>query len=177
MSLVEVYLGLGSNTDRNKNLCAGLDALQALFGQLDCSPVFESEAVGIRSACFYNMVVRIKTTMPLLELVRQLKHIERLNGRFAAARKSLSLDIDVLLYGQQAGVFDGVCLPRAEVLKNAFVLWPLAILAPEHLHPVAQRSFFELWQAAQIEQKLWPVAFHWQGQQLTPQTMVKSSVV
>src|SRR5690554_1841130 len=122
MSLVEVYLGLGSNTDRNKHLCAGLDALQALFGQLDCSPVFESEAVGIRSACFYNMVVRIKTAMPLLELVRQLKHIESLNGRYAAPRKSLTLDIDVLLYGQQTGVFDGVCLPRAEVLKNAFVL-------------------------------------------------------
>lgn len=178
MSLVEVYLGLGSNLDRETHLRAGLDALQELFGQLDCSPIFESEPVGIRSARFLNMVVRVKTRMPLLKLVQNLKRIEAVNGRFALpAKKSLSLDIDVLLYGQQTGVYGSVELPRGEIVKNAFVLWPLAILAPDGLHPVLQRSFFDLWQQAQIEQRLWPVAFVWQGQQLTPQAMLKSCVV
>lgn len=177
MPLVDVYLGLGSNIDRETHLCAGLDTLQKLFGHLECSPVFESEAVGIRSACFLNMVVKIKTRMPLLELVQHLKHIEAVNGRYAMPAKSLSLDIDVLLYGQQSGIYDSVRLPRGEILTNAFVLWPLAVLAPEVLHPLLQRSFFDLWQHAQIEQRLWPVAFYWQGQQLTPEALFKSRVV
>ena len=43
----------------------------------------------------------------------------------------MPLDIDVLLYGELVGNFDGLVLPRAEILKNAFVLWPLSLMAPE----------------------------------------------
>ncbi|WP_205343012.1 2-amino-4-hydroxy-6-hydroxymethyldihydropteridine diphosphokinase [Denitrificimonas caeni] len=177
MPLIDVYLGLGSNIEREMHICAGLDALVELFGELDCSPVFESEPVGIRSDCFLNMVVHFKTHLPLAELDRHLKHIEAINGRYALPRRGLPLDIDVLLYGQQTGVYESITLPRAEILKNAFVLWPLALLAPDVVHPVAQRSFLELWQHAQINQQLWPVMFVWHGQQLTPPTLLKSSVV
>ena len=177
MSLIDVYLGLGSNIERETHICAGLDALVELFGDLDCSPVFESEPVGIRSDCFLNMVVHFKTSMPLRELDQHLKQIEVINGRYAQPRKGLSLDIDVLLYGQQAGEYDNIVLPRAEVLTNAFVLWPLAILAPNVLHPVQQRSFLELWQQAQISQQLWPVAFVWREQQLTPPALLQACVV
>ncbi len=176
MSLIDVYLGLGSNTEREKHLTAGLEALAELFGELDCSPVFESEPVGIRSDCFLNLVVHLKTSMPLQELDQHLKHIEALNGRYAVPRKGLPLDIDVLLYGQQIGVYDTITLPRTEILKNAFVLWPLALLAGSLQHPVAQRSFAELWQQAQIEQQLWPVAFSWRGQPLTPAGLLKACV-
>lgn len=175
MSLVDVYLGLGSNIERETHLCAGLDALKALFGELECSPVFESEPVGIRSDCFLNMVVHLQTRLPLAELDQHLKQIEAHNGRYALPRKGLPLDIDVLLYGQQAGVYDNITLPRAEVLTNAFVLWPLALLAGAVQHPVAQRSFAELWQQTQIKQQLWPVAFTWRGQQLTPVSLLKAS--
>lgn len=177
MPLIDVYLGLGSNIERETHICAGLDALVELFGELDCSPVFESEPVGIRSDCFLNMVVHFKTHLPLAELDRHLKHIEAVNGRYALPRRGLPLDIDVLLYGQQTGVYESITLPRAEILKNAFVLWPLALLAPDVLHPVAQRSFLELWQQAQINQQLWPVMFFWHARQLTPPTLLKSSVV
>ncbi|HHX35155.1 MAG TPA: 2-amino-4-hydroxy-6-hydroxymethyldihydropteridine diphosphokinase [Gammaproteobacteria bacterium] len=177
MPLIDVYLGLGSNIEREVYLTAGLDALLELFGPLECSPVFESEPVGIRSACFLNMVVHIKTHMPLQELNQHLKRIETTNGRYTQPSKVLSLDIDVLLYGQQAGHYDGITLPRTEILKNAFVLWPLALLAPDVLHPLAQRSFLELWQQAQIDQRLWPVGFVWHTQQLTPPELLKSCVV
>ena len=177
MSLVDVYLGLGSNLEREKHLNAGLDALHDLFGEVQCSPVFESEPVGIRSACFLNLVVHIKTRMPLSELNQQLKQIEAINGRYSQPSKVLSLDIDVLLYGQQTGDYAGITLPRAEILKNAFVLWPLALLAPEVVHPLAQRSFLELWQQTPINQRLWPVPFFWRTWQLTPPALLKSSVV
>jgi len=59
-------------------------------------------------------------------------------------------------------------LPRAEILKNAFVLWPLSLLAPELVHPEAGKRMAQLWQEARIEQILAPVAFEWRGLQLTP---------
>lgn len=177
MPLIDVYLGLGSNVEREKHLRAGLDALFELFGDLDCSPVFESEPVGIRGDYFLNMVVHVKTRMPLQELDQYLKQIEALNGRYAVPRKGLPLDIDVLLYGQQVGVYGTVTLPRAEILKNAFVLWPLALLAGQEQHPVVQQSFTELWQQAKIDQNLWPVAFTWREQALTPLSLLKASAV
>lgn len=177
MSLIDVYLGLGSNIEREKHLNAGLDALSELFGHVECSPVFESDPVGIRSDRFLNMTVRVQTTMPLRELDQHLKQIEVINGRYALPRKGLTLDIDVLLYGQQAGEYDNITLPRAEILTNAFVLWPLSILAPNVLHPVQQRSFLELWQQSQIDQQLWPVAFVWRDRQLTPQALLQACVV
>lgn len=172
MSLTQVFLGLGSNIEREVHLCAGLDALTELLGPLACSPVFESLPVGIKSGRFFNLVVSAYTDLPLAELDRHLKCVEADNGRYAPQRKGLPLDIDVLLYGQQVGNFEGLILPRGEILKNAFVLWPLALHAPSLLHPELQRSFAELWQGAQIEQQLWPVAFVWRGQQLTPVSLL-----
>ena len=170
--MTTIFLGLGSNTARELHLCAGLDALAEFLVDLRCSPVFESHSVGIRSDNFYNLAVSARTDLPLAELDRRLKSIEADNGRYAPERKGLPLDIDVLLYGDQVGDFDGLVLPRAEVLKNAFVLWPLALLAPDTLHPGVQRSFAELWRDTPIEQQLWPVAFQWRGTELTPAAML-----
>lgn len=171
MSLSTVFLGLGSNVERHAHLCAGLDALAGFLVDLRCSPVFESEPVGIRSGPFYNLTVQARTELPLAELDRRLKAIEAANGRYAPDRKGLPLDIDVLLYADQVGDFDGLQLPRAEILRNAFVLWPLALLAPEAQHPGEGRSFAALWQALRSEQKLWPVSFVWRGIELTPDAL------
>jgi 2-amino-4-hydroxy-6-hydroxymethyldihydropteridine diphosphokinase len=171
MSLTPVFLGLGSNIERQAHLCAGLEALAGFLQEMRCSPVFESQAVGIKSGPFFNLVVTGHTDLPLRELDRRLKFIEADNGRYAPERKGLPLDIDVLLYGDRVGNFDGLILPRAEILKNAFVLWPLALLAPDSLHLGERRSFAELWQAARIDQQLWPVAFQWRGVELTPESL------
>lgn len=171
MSLTTVLLGLGSNVERDSHLRAGLDALAGLLVDMRCSPVFESHAVGYKGDNFYNLVVAGCTELSLTELDRRLKFIEADNGRYAPERKGLPLDIDVLLYGTLVGDFHGLRLPRAEILKNAFVLWPLALLAPEVEHPGVGRSFAELWREAHIDQQLWPVSFHWRGAELTPETL------
>lgn len=171
--MTTVLLGLGSNTQRIEHLTAGLEALAALLGDVRCSPVFESLAVGYKGDNFYNLVVIAQTELPLLTLDRQLKGIEADNGRYAANRKGLPLDIDVLTYGDQVGTFgDGLVLPRPEILHNAFVLWPLALLVPEQTHPSVGQSFAQLWAEAEIAQQLWPVAFQWRDQALTPQTLL-----
>lgn len=168
MSLTQIYLGLGSNIEREKHLHAGLDALDGFLQEMTCSSVFESQPVGIKSGPFFNLVVTAFTDLPLMELDRRLKFIEADNGRYAPGRKGLPLDIDVLLYGEQVGNFDGLILPRAEILKNAFVLWPLSLIAPQRVHPNVNKSFEVLWREAQIDQVLAPVPFEWRGQQLTP---------
>lgn len=166
MSLTPVYLGLGSNSERELRLSAGLDALAVLLQDMRCSTVFESEPVGIKSGLFFNLVVTGLTALPLLELDRRLKFIEADNGRYAPERKGLPLDIDVLMYGDLHGSFDGLVLPRAEILKNAFVLWPLSLIAPNLVHPGAGKPMAQLWDEAQIDQVLAPVAFDWHGRPL-----------
>lgn len=173
MSLTRVLLGLGSNMRREKNLTAGLDALELMLGDMQCSPVFESLAVGYKGDNFFNLVVSGTTPLSLTELDRRLKFIEADNGRYAPDRKGLPLDIDVLMYGDLVGNFHGLELPRPEILTNAFVLWPLAHLVPTIRHPRAGRSFAELRSVSTIEQRLWPVAFRWKDQELTPAAMLQ----
>ena len=118
------------------------------------------------------MAFEHRRTAHITEQPRQC--IEADNGRYAPDRKGLPLDIDVLLFGEQVGNFNGLILPRAEILKNAFVLWPLALLAPQLQHPVDGRSFAELWASAQIDQQLWPAAFQWRGTELTPPELLQT---
>ena len=172
MSLTRDFLGLGSNVEREKHLCAGLDALAGFLQDMNCSAVFESQPVGIKSGPFFNLVVSAKTDLPLAELSRRLKLIEADNGRYALDRKGLPLDIDVLFYGDLEGNFDGLILPRAEILKNAFVLWPLSLIAPDKVHPGVGKTLAQMWAGAQIDQVLAPAAFEWRGEQLTPAGML-----
>src|SRR5690606_18082002 len=75
-TMTPIFLGLGSNTERELHLTAGLDALAEFVRDLRCSPVFESLPVGIKSGNFYNLVVSGRTELSLPELDRRLKFIE-----------------------------------------------------------------------------------------------------
>jgi 2-amino-4-hydroxy-6-hydroxymethyldihydropteridine diphosphokinase len=129
--MTAIFLGIGSNTERDLHLVRGLDALQQLVGPLDLSPVFESEAVGVLGRRFYNMVVGAHTPLSLQDLNTALKAIEAACGRRDSPSPGrITLDIDILSFGDLVGVHAGQTLPRPEVVRNAFVLWPLAVLAP-----------------------------------------------
>ncbi len=162
--MAKVFLSLGSNIDRYRNITAGLNALAEKFGELQLSPVYESEAVGFEGDHFLNLVVGLETPLSVAALSEQLKKIEQDNGR----RRDLprfsarTLDIDILTYAHQVGLVDGVKLPRDEILHNAFVLLPLAEIAPDEVHPVENLSYAALWQAFdQKSQLLWRVDFNW----------------
>ncbi len=159
----EVFIGIGSNVDRDVNIARGLAALEEHFGPLRLSPVYLSEAVGFAGEDFLNLVAAFHTALTVAELSVALRNIERDHGRQDNAPKfsARALDLDILLYGDACGVVDGVQLPRAEVLYNAFVLKPLSDLAPQGMHPGEQRSFLALWQAlsAETQQRLEPHDF------------------
>ncbi|RBW51080.1 2-amino-4-hydroxy-6-hydroxymethyldihydropteridine diphosphokinase [Marinobacter sp. F3R11] len=161
---VPVYISIGSNVDRERYVRAALDALASWFDKLEISPVYESEAVGFDGSPFLNLVVGIRTNLSVGALSRRFKQLEAENGRLRDAPKfsARTLDLDILTYGEAVGQMDGVELPRGEILKNAFVLRPLADIAPAVKHPVCRKSYLELWQAYHADQKLWPIDFSWQ---------------
>ncbi|HDZ54971.1 MAG TPA: 2-amino-4-hydroxy-6-hydroxymethyldihydropteridine diphosphokinase [Pseudomonas xinjiangensis] len=166
--MIPIFLGIGSNADREHHIGRGLDALCQLLGPLDLSPVFESDAVGVLGHRFYNMVVGAETNLKLADLNASLKAIEAACGRRDRRFPGrITLDIDILTFGNLAGSHNGLQLPRPEILANAFVLWPLALLAPNAVLPGIDRVPADLWEAWSGEQQLWPVAFDWQGQALT----------
>lgn len=165
--MVEVCLGLGSNVEPEQHIRAALNALAATFGDLQISRVFESEAVGFTGNNFYNLVVLVQTALDIPELVTVLRGIENDNGRDRSKPKfsPRTLDIDILTYGDLVGVFNGVQLPREEIVQNAFVLWPLAELLPDRKHPENGQTYSELWNAyAKQSQQLAPVDFYWRGE-------------
>ncbi len=158
--MTRVFLGLGSNLDREKHIRAGLVALKNSFGCLNVSSVYESESVGFKGSNFYNLVVSLQTDLAIAELSELIKKIEDDHGRLRTGPKysPRTLDIDILTYGDFVGVDAGVELPRAEITENAFVLLPLSELASHELHPRLKKSYAELWASYdQHSQALWKI--------------------
>jgi 2-amino-4-hydroxy-6-hydroxymethyldihydropteridine diphosphokinase len=157
--MAKVYISIGSNVERDIHFVNGLKALIAVFPCYQHSSVFESEAVGFQGNPFYNSVFFTETEMALDEVCKLLKQLERDNGRKLTDKKfsPRTLDLDILLYD------DVICeqpaqLPRHEISKNAFVLQPLAELAPDLIHPVTLQTMAEMWsQYDKSQQKLWKV--------------------
>lgn len=164
--MARVYVSIGSNIDRDENIRGGVADLQAHYGELKLSSVYESESVGFDGDNFYNLVAAFDTAEAVFEVARVLREIENAHGRTREGPRfsSRTLDIDMLLYDDQVLQEGKLELPRDEITKNAFVLWPLAEIAPDLKHPVLKQSYAELWAAFDKEkQPLWPVPFSWRN--------------
>ncbi|MCB1772609.1 MAG: 2-amino-4-hydroxy-6-hydroxymethyldihydropteridine diphosphokinase [Gammaproteobacteria bacterium] len=142
-----VWISVGSNIDRERSVRAALWELRRLFGDLVISPVYETAAVGFDGDAFLNLVVGIETARAPGELHALLRDIEASHGRVRSAARfdARTLDLDVLTYGDAVTDEGGKQLPRDEILKYAFVLGPLADVAPDECHPQDGRSYGELW--------------------------------
>lgn len=148
--MTRVFIGVGSNVDREQNLPKGVKALRAAFGNIRCSTVWDNPAVGFDGDPFLNLVVAFDTSRTASDIAAQLDRIERSFGRTRSGDRKLlarALDLDLLLYGDQVLDADGVRVPRSEILEYAFVLAPLAELAPDAVHPTAGRTYKALWDA------------------------------
>ena len=159
--MAEVYVSIGSNIDKQKNIAGCLQSLAQQFGGLVLSPIYESEAVGFEGDNFYNLVAKFETDLTVGELNEALKKIEDEFGRERSGPKfsGRTLDIDILTYDDLVGEFDGVQLPRDEITKNAFVLLPLNDIAPNEVHPELQVTYGRLWFFFDKDsQNLWQVS-------------------
>lgn len=164
-----VLLGIGSNIERESNISTGLDALARTYGELRLSPVYESDAIGFDGEPFFNLVAALETDQGLGTLARGLRELEYAMGRPRDASRfsPRTLDIDILTYADLAGYHEGLELPRPEITENAFVLRPLAELAPTGRHPALGRTYADLWADYDAaSQPLRRVEFSWAGRLL-----------
>ena len=162
--MTELALSIGSNINAAQNIRAALEALRLEFGNTVCSTVFESEAVGFEGDNFLNLVVIIDTEKKLADIALALKQLEDSLGRDRSQVKfsGRPIDIDILIYGDEAGTKQGIQLPRPEITQNAFVLQPLAELMPDQTHSLSGVSYAQLWNDYdKSRQKLWPIDFKW----------------
>ncbi|MDA1369839.1 MAG: 2-amino-4-hydroxy-6-hydroxymethyldihydropteridine diphosphokinase [Proteobacteria bacterium] len=158
-------LSLGSNIDPAENIRRAARALQQEFGEITCSAVFESEAIGFDGDNFLNLVVITETQVDLQPIVLFLKQLEDQLGRDRTQPRfsGRPIDIDILSFGDETGHDCGIELPRAEITRNAFVLKPLAELLPDVVHKETGRTHAALWEAFdKAGQRLWRVDFDWQ---------------
>lgn len=141
------YLSLGSNVNAESNIKAAIRALEAKFSFCRFSPIYRSRAVGFEGEDFINLAAMIETDMGPLQLRDWLRDLEDRFGRDRRQPKfsDRTLDIDILLMGDLVRNDDTLDLPRAEILKFAHVLKPLADLAPEFVHPTEQLTLAQLW--------------------------------
>jgi 2-amino-4-hydroxy-6-hydroxymethyldihydropteridine diphosphokinase len=160
--MAQVYLSLGSNLgDRVALLRAAVAQLQAAgLALVATSPLYESEPweeepgqTETERPWFLNCVIAVETTLPPRTLLERLQAIESTLGRTRApeltpeARRfsPRTLDIDILFYEDQViSVPDDLHIPHLLAAERAFVLRPLADIAPEFTHPTLYRSVREL---------------------------------
>lgn len=167
--MTRIYIGIGSNIERERHIATALDRLDALFGNLMVSPVYESEAIGFSGALFLNLVVAADTELALADVLAAIRAIEADNGNSGQQPKfsARSLDLDLLTYGDYCGANCGTLLPRADITDYAYTLWPLVDIAADELHPQLRISYRELRLQFGDAQKLWPVPFVWRGEDLS----------
>jgi 2-amino-4-hydroxy-6-hydroxymethyldihydropteridine diphosphokinase len=142
------YISIGSNIDKETHITASLLALEQSFGALTVSSIYESEAVGFSGDVFHNLIVGFDSELDVKSVAKQLRQIELDNGRTRDSQKfsARTLDLDLILYGDLI-ISDGrLQIPRDEIERYAFVLEPLAEIAPTLNHPVSGISYGELWE-------------------------------
>jgi 2-amino-4-hydroxy-6-hydroxymethyldihydropteridine diphosphokinase len=134
-----VFLSLGSNLgDRQDNLRAAIAALAAAGVRVKrVSAMYETEPVDLlEQPWFLNCVVEGETVVPAVELLPELRAIEkRMGSQKLVASGPRLIDIDILLYGQQTIDTPELQVPHPRMQLRRFVLVPLAELAPEVKHP------------------------------------------
>ena len=145
--MANVFVGIGSNIDKRKNIVSSVRDLSACFERLQISPVYESEAMGFDGDNFYNLVVSFHTALSPAQVARTLDKVERGHGRRRERARFVSrtLDLDQLLYDDLVTDEGGICLPHADIMACPYVLLPLVRLASLRKHPVLNKTYAQLW--------------------------------
>ena len=146
--MARAYVSIGSNVDPESNVRRAVAALRAHYGELRLSPVYQTPAEGFVGADFYNLVAAFATDETPAAVAATLSTIEQQQGRVrhGDGLHARTLDLDLLLYDELVVTGPGLTLPREDILRYAFVLKPLADIAPMERHPVDGRCYRELWQ-------------------------------
>ena len=142
-----VFVSAGSNIDPRANLETACRALKRHYGEIELSPLYQSPAEGFSGPDFLNLVAGFETEESPGEIRKRLAELEARAGRDRSGGKfsSRTLDLDLLLYDDRVDA--SLKLPHPDIERYAFVLKPLADLAPDLRHPVSGATIAELWRS------------------------------
>jgi 2-amino-4-hydroxy-6-hydroxymethyldihydropteridine diphosphokinase len=141
------YVSGGSNLDAQQNLLRAARELKASYPGARFSRVYRNAAIGFEGPEFLNFVVELPVAGEPGALKAELERIEGLCGRprYAPKWAPRTMDLDILLFGEAVIDVPGLVVPRPQLLGWAFMLGPLAELAPDVMHPTAGRTAGALW--------------------------------
>lgn len=148
---MKLYVALGANLgNRKQNIEKAIEALARRIGTCGgCSVLYETKPQGFCSDhLFLNAVAVFETDLPTDQLLDITQDIERSLGRTAKSHDGLhtdrTIDIDLLIYGQQTVRTDSLILPHPLMVRRRFVLEPMAELAPDLVHPLLGQTMKDL---------------------------------
>ncbi len=142
-----LYLGLGTNLgNRLDNLQKAVSSLSQIMSVTAVSPIYQSEPWGVTDQPpFLNMCIEASTVLNPNTLLHYLKNLESELGRQKSYKWGPRLiDIDILLYDDTIIDNDSLTIPHAQMAERAFVIVPLADIAPDLIHPVFNKTIAEL---------------------------------
>jgi 2-amino-4-hydroxy-6-hydroxymethyldihydropteridine diphosphokinase len=143
----EVFVGLGSNFERESALTTAVRSLVRHFGTVVCSSVYKGPATGAAAPDYFNLVAKVVTDLDATALRVLLGQIETATGRTRTDPRVCRLDLDLLAHGGRVDATQRV--PRPGLYTVDHVLAPLAEIAPEFAHPLTgERSAVALVAAA-----------------------------
>ena len=147
MTRVPIYLALGSNLgDRMGNLASAVERLSQKITLRKMSAVYDTEPVYYKEQPLYlNAVLSAVTKLEPFDLLRFVKCVESDLGRQPSFRNAPRLiDIDILFYGDRVVQAAELTIPHPGIAERAFVLVPLAEIAPGLVHPVNHKKVSKL---------------------------------
>ena len=145
--MIRVFLGIGTNLgDRERNLQDALAVLSQKMVILKESSIYQTAPWGyLDQLAFLNQVIEAQTDLSSLNLLGFLTETEKLLGRQANFRYGPRLiDLDILFYGNRIIQTPRLQVPHPRLTQRAFVLVPLAEIAPEFVHPQNKQTITQL---------------------------------